>query len=117
MSTFAQVLHTFGYVLAAITVVMIVVCGAMLASEYVRRWRDRRTDEKATQKLLDAAPTRELTTTELDEVMAATFAFPRRIKCDHCSRWYYIESSRGVRDAITLHGRYDCLARTERLTP
>jgi len=117
MVTIVQVMRVFGEVLAGITAVTILVCLAAYGSDYIRRWRDRRTDEKATQKLLDAAPLADLTTTELDEVMAATFAFPRRIKCDHCSRWYYIESSRGVRDAITLHGRYDCRARTERLTP
>jgi hypothetical protein len=116
MATVVQVMRVFGEVLASITVVTMLVCLAAYGSDYIRRWRDRRIDERATQKLLAAAPLVD-PTTELDEVMAATFAFPRRIKCDHCNRWYYIETSRGVRDAITLHGRYDCRARTERLTP
>lgn len=106
----------FEWVLAAISLAAITVCAVLLALDYLRRWKDDRRTQKAAQQLLDRTD-RQYAPTELDEVMAATFAFPRTITCDHCHRGYYIESSRGVRDAITLHGRYDCRARADRLTP
>jgi hypothetical protein len=116
MVTFPQVAHVFEWVLASISAAAITVCAVLLALDYLRRWKDWRRTQKTAQELLDRTD-RQYAPTELDEVMAVTFSFPRTITCDHCNRGYYIESARGIRDAITLHGRYDCKARTSRLTP